>query len=71
MSDAAAPTGRDIWIYHFTHFDNVAAILSSGRLTCDVQARQGMTRVEVGAVDIKEARRQRTIPIAPAGMCRR
>jgi hypothetical protein len=55
------------WLYHFTHLDNRAAIRSADRLTCDAVAREGLTRTEVGAKDIKESRRQRAIPISPGG----
>jgi hypothetical protein len=67
MTDAAATPVGNRWIYHFTHLDNVASIRTTGFLRCDADARDGMTRTEVGARDIKEARRQRTIPIAPGG----
>jgi hypothetical protein len=67
MADAVVPAAGDCWIYHFTHVDNLAAIHAAACLSCDAVARQGMTRTEVGARDIKESRRQRTIPIAPGG----
>ena len=67
MTDLVDPPAVDRWIYHFTHVDNLAAIQAAHRLSCDVVARQGMTRTEVGARDIKESRRQRSIPIAPGG----
>lgn len=57
----------DRWIYHFTHVDNLTGILAADHLSCDYVARQGITRTEVGASDIKESRRQRSIPIAPGG----
>jgi hypothetical protein len=58
-------TGR--WIYHFTHVNNLPAILAAGCLRCDATARLGMTQTEVGAKDIKESRRRRAIPIEPGG----
>lgn len=67
MSGHTPPTVADRWIYHFTHLDNLPGILAAGELRCDVSAREGMTRTEVGAADIKEARRRRTIPIPPGG----
>lgn len=67
MTDAVVPATAPRWVYHFTHVDNVAAIRAAGCLRCDVEARQGMTKTEVGARDIKESRRRRTIPVAPGG----
>ncbi|BCJ54881.1 hypothetical protein Asp14428_63560 [Actinoplanes sp. NBRC 14428] len=68
MTDAVVPATVDRWLYHFTHVDNVTAIRDAGCLSCDVVARRGMTRSEVGAADIKEARRQRTIPVPRRAM---
>jgi hypothetical protein len=67
MPDAVVPAVGDRWIYHFTHVDNLASIRAAGFLSCDTVAREGMTTTEVGATDIKESRRKRTIPIAPGG----
>lgn len=67
MTDAVVPAAADCWIYHFTHVDNLSAVLAAACLSCDAVARQGMTRTEVGATDIKESRRRRAIPIAPGG----
>jgi hypothetical protein len=67
MADVTDAPPTDPWVYHFTHVDNLGAIRATGELMCDVVARQGMTRTEVGATDIKEWRRQRAIPIAPGG----
>jgi hypothetical protein len=61
------PGAGDHWIFHFTHVDNLAAIRSSDALRCDVVAREGMTRTEVGDPDIKDSRRRRAIPIEPHG----
>jgi hypothetical protein len=55
------------WLYHFTHLDNLSAIRTAGCLNCDAVAREGLTRTEVGAREIKESRRQRAIPIGPGG----
>jgi hypothetical protein len=52
---------------HFTHIDNIAAIVNSGRLVCDATAQQGLTRANVGDPDIKESRRRRAIPAGPGG----
>jgi len=53
-------------IFHFTHIDNVSAIATAGYLLCDTSARQAL-RQEVGDPAIKEARRQREIPVGPGG----
>jgi hypothetical protein len=67
MTQSVVPAVDDRWIYHFTHVDNLEAIRTAGILRCDAVAREGMTRTEVGAPDIKESRRRRTIPIEPGG----
>jgi ssDNA thymidine ADP-ribosyltransferase DarT-like protein len=67
MTDAVAPAAREYWIYHFTHIDNLASVQAAGCLSCDAVARRGQMSTEVGAKDIKESRRQRTIPIDPGG----
>jgi ssDNA thymidine ADP-ribosyltransferase, DarT len=67
MTDSYVPAAATQWLYHFTHVDNLAAVRDAGKLSCDVIAREGMTRTEVGARDIKESRRQRVIPVAPGG----
>ncbi len=58
---------RDRWIYHFTHADNIEAIFRCGYLACDVAARDGLTRTEVGDPAIKESRRQRPVLAGPGG----
>jgi hypothetical protein len=67
MTQSVVPAVGDRWIYHFTHVDNLEAIRAAGCLRCDAIARAGMTRTEVGAPDIKESRRWRTIPVEPGG----
>lgn len=62
-----SPPGGAHWLYHFTHVDNLATVRRAGCLSCDVVARDGMTRTEVGAKDIKESRRRRAIPLSPGG----
>ena len=52
---------------HFTHLDNLPDIVAAGRLVCDAQAHQGLTRTEVGDVGIKEARRRRAVDAGPGG----
>lgn len=58
---------RAWWVLHFTHLDNLPAIVSAGALACDWQARQGPMVTEVGDPAIKDARRSRQVPIAPGG----
>src|SRR2546430_16721978 len=57
---------RQRWILHFTHLDNLPAIVASGRLVCDKAARNQM-RTEVGDPAIKEARRRRLLTAGPGG----
>ncbi|MDG4764326.1 DUF4433 domain-containing protein [Solwaraspora sp. WMMD406] len=52
---------------HFTHVENLPIIAATGRLACDVSARAGLTRTEVGDPAIKDSRRRRQIPIGPRG----
>lgn len=61
------PNPRDRQIAHFTHLDNLPAIIADGALGCDSLARQGRTAVEVGDTEIKEARRRRYVPVGPGG----
>jgi len=58
---------RDRWVLHFTHLDNLPSIAAAGALACDGQARRSGMRTEVGDTSIKEARRRRTVPVAPGG----
>lgn len=67
MSPAASTSARSRWILHFTHIDNLASISAEGRLACDVSARAGLMRTEVGDPAIKDSRRRRRIPIGPRG----
>ncbi|MBO3735978.1 type II toxin-antitoxin system toxin DNA ADP-ribosyl transferase DarT [Actinoplanes flavus] len=67
MSPHEADRIRQRRIAHFTHIDNLPAIAASGRLSCDVTARVGLTRAEVGDPDIKELRRGRRVPTGPGG----
>lgn len=58
---------RDRWIYHFTHVDNIEAIFGCGYLACDMTAREGLIRTEVGDPAIKESRRRRRVLAGPGG----
>jgi hypothetical protein len=67
MSQIRGQPGRDHWIFHFTHLDNMTVIHRAGRLMCDATARQGHMRREVGDTSIKDARRRRVLPLHPGG----
>jgi len=67
MSDTTGTPARDRWILHFTHIDNLHVIVESGELVCDVHARQGLARIDVGDPEIKGSRRGRAIPVGPGG----
>ena len=58
---------RERWILHFTHLDNLPAIVARGALVCDVTARRGLNREEVGDAEIKDIRRRRAVPAGPGG----
>ncbi|WP_422770686.1 type II toxin-antitoxin system toxin DNA ADP-ribosyl transferase DarT [Plantactinospora sp. WMMC1484] len=65
--DMVGRRSRDRWIYHFTHLDNIAVIFTAGHLACDLMAREGLTRTEVGDPAIKQSRRQRSVLAGPGG----
>lgn len=67
MSPTTRPAPRDRWVLHFTHLDNLSAIVDSGGLVCDVAAQRGLTRADVGHPEIKEIRRRRAVPVGPGG----
>jgi hypothetical protein len=54
-------------IMHFTHIGNVPAILAAGRLLADSAVRSRLIR-DVGAAEIKAARRQRSVECHPGGV---
>jgi hypothetical protein len=54
-------------VLHFTHADNLPAIVASGRLACDREANAGLMRREVGDRQIKERRRGRAVTVGPDG----
>ncbi|RKN29934.1 type II toxin-antitoxin system toxin DNA ADP-ribosyl transferase DarT [Micromonospora musae] len=53
-------------IMHFTHIDNLPAILKAGRLYSDSSVGPQLA-TNVGAVEIKTRRRQRLVPCPPGG----
>lgn len=58
---------RDRWVLHFTHLDNLPAILGSGGLVGDCRARAEHSFTEVGDPAIKANRRDRAVPTGPGG----
>ncbi|KWV31200.1 type II toxin-antitoxin system toxin DNA ADP-ribosyl transferase DarT [Micromonospora rifamycinica] len=57
---------RQALIMHFTHVDNLPAILETGRIIAD-SAVGGRLVTEVGSVDIKASRRSRLVTCPPGG----
>lgn len=55
-------------LYHFTHVDNLAAILHSKRLVADSVARESGLVTDVGDRDVKASQRARAVPIPPGGV---
>lgn len=63
MSGRPEPT----WAVHFTRVENLPGIIAEG-LACDSLARAAdMTRVDIGAADIKARRRSKAVAIPPGG----
>jgi ssDNA thymidine ADP-ribosyltransferase DarT-like protein len=58
---------RSALVWHFTHIDNLSAIVGEGALLCDRKARASALTIEVGDTSIKESRRRRVVPVAPGG----
>lgn len=55
-------------VYHFTRVEHLPTIMAAG-LVCDRRAQaQGVLAIEVGNKDIKAARRDRDVPVAPGGV---
>jgi hypothetical protein len=57
---------RSRLLYHFTHVDNLSAILASGALVSDRLARE-RTSTDVGDHGVKAARRTCDVPVGPGG----
>ncbi|WP_431882205.1 type II toxin-antitoxin system toxin DNA ADP-ribosyl transferase DarT [Micromonospora gifhornensis] len=64
-NDAGRP--KPTLIKHFTHIDNLPAILAAGRLFAD-NAVGGRLAMNVGATDIKASRRERIVTCRPGGV---
>ncbi len=54
-------------LYHFTHVDNLPAILDTGALISDRRAPAGPVVTDVGDTDIKGRRRTCVVPVGPGG----
>lgn len=55
-------------LFHFTHIDNLASIITDGLLSDSTVRVTRSLRVEVGEDRIKAQRRRRVVPIAPGGV---
>ena len=53
-------------VLHFTHVDNLPAIVEAGCLKSDRLAREAL-RNEVGDASIKALRREKPVRVAPGG----
>src|SRR3954447_22800038 len=59
---------RNPRLYHVTHVDNLASILSEGGLWCDNErSKRGVVSVRIGYSHIKARRAGRRVPCAPGG----
>lgn len=58
----------DPWLLHFTHIDNLPAIIASGSLHSDAVTRAVGPVTEVGDPYIKAERRNRAVPVPPGGV---
>lgn len=54
-------------VMHFTHVDNLPAIVANGLLSDADAQGSGLLQVEVGERGIKEARRRRLVDVGPGG----
>lgn len=55
------------WVLHFTHVDNLPAIIRAGCLRSDADVRRTGTATDVGDAKIKAERRSRVVPVPPGG----
>lgn len=55
-------------VYHFTHLDNLPAVLAEGGLLADTAVPPGVLATEVGDADVKGTRRRRRVPAGPGGV---
>lgn len=54
-----------VWLYHFTHIDNLPSILSLGALICKSEA---VTRADIASAEIQEGRALKLVPDPPGGV---
>ncbi|NBE81644.1 type II toxin-antitoxin system toxin DNA ADP-ribosyl transferase DarT [Micromonospora rubida] len=66
MAGTARPAKQHL-IMHFTHIDNLPAVLTAGRLFADNGVGSWLA-TNVGAIDIKASRRARPVPCPPGGV---
>lgn len=64
IGDSGGPTDR---IYHFTHVDNLAAILGADGLVADSGVDDDSGSINVGDPGVKSARRHRLVTVEPGG----
>jgi ssDNA thymidine ADP-ribosyltransferase, DarT len=62
------PGRHETLVYHFTHLDNLPALLREGALLADVDLPRSLLATDVGDPGVKSARRRRRVPIAPGGV---
>ena len=55
-------------VHHFTHVDNVPALLAAGALIADSDLPRTAPAADVGDPGVKSARRRRPVPIPPGGV---
>lgn len=61
------PARADPLVFHFTHLDNLPAVLAAGALLADAEVRRGLV-TDVGDTGIKTTRRRRRVPLPPGGV---
>lgn len=55
-------------VYHFTHVDNLSALLDEGALLADGILPRSFLTADVGDAGVKSARRRRAVPVPPGGV---
>lgn len=55
-------------VYHFTHVDNLPALLAVGALLADAGLPRSLLTADVGDAGVKSARRRRVVPVPPGGV---
>lgn len=63
------PTPRFGLLFHFTHVDNLPAVLEAGELLADTElAQHGTLTCEAGHQSIKQRRRHKEVTCRPGGV---